>query len=916
MNPARHAQVKRLFLAACELGPVAAAAFLEQACGDDAELRQEVESLLAHHTASTLLPPVDGLAETETLPGDAAAADPDAEAVSETQRIAVGQVVAGRYRVLGLLGRGGVGEVYRAHDLRLGQDVALKFLRADRLLRPARWADFAAEVRMARRVSHPNVNRVHDLGEWNGERFISMELVEGEDLGTLLRREGPMTPDAAIELGRQLASGLGAAHDRDVLHRDLKPANVMLDAEGQARLTDFGIALGGGSDEPAALVGTPQYMAPELFSGGQPTVQSDLYALGMVLAECLGGRAAPLPETQTATGVPSGEPRARLPSDAPTPLAEVIEHCLALDPRARPRSAYEILAALPGHDPVQAALDEGRTPSPQAVAATNLRQPLSATDTWRLAALVAVLLLIVVLLSDRTHLAPRLKQQSPPTSMASKAQATLSKLGYDTDHKNYEHGYSEETLHPDRGSGATLEAPTLQWPGDERQNVLYWYHADADPDTPPAWGELARGMADDDQAPLVQLDTEGRLRAFRAPLEQAGAARQAPAWDDVFRMADLDFQAAQPDAPAGPLPEGLEQWRLWRVEQPGRPPQYVHAALVDGRLALFAVRPTANLNDLELAYARGTVPPRQFLFRVTLQVALLGLSLVLAVKNVRSGTADIRGAGLMAALVAALCALEWVFYVRHSMTLIEEVAAAYWWLAHSSLLVVFAGTGYLGLEPLVRARWPQTLVGLERLERGNWRDGVVAREVLLGVVVGVAAQLMLQALCLWPAGGANGPAIGQAGDGRHWLGILPAFGTIIHLWIDAIWIGVGALLLMCVLRTITRYEWLAGLLFCVVFAAVQMARHGWTGDRAWALGILQGVALWLLLVRGGALAAVVGPAVFGMLAAAPLTTNLGAWYAGMALLSVGSVVALLAGAVWLRTSSPDVFRRRRVLQNA
>ena len=198
MNPARHAQVKRLFFAACELGPEAAAAFLEQACGEDRELLKEVESLLAHHTASTLLPPVDGQAETTPLvPGQMT--DPDAVAVSEEQRIPVGEVVAGRYRVLGLLGRGGVGEVYRAHDLRLGQDVALKFLRADRLSRPTRWADFAAEVRLARRVSHPNVNRVHDLGEWNGERFISMELVEGEDLGSLLRREGPMTADAAID---------------------------------------------------------------------------------------------------------------------------------------------------------------------------------------------------------------------------------------------------------------------------------------------------------------------------------------------------------------------------------------------------------------------------------------------------------------------------------------------------------------------------------------------------------------------------------------------------------------------------------------------------------------------------------------------------------------------------------------------
>ncbi|MFO0896940.1 MAG: serine/threonine-protein kinase [Pirellulales bacterium] len=898
MNPARHAQVKRLFFAACELGPEAAAAFLEQACGEDRELLKEVESLLAHHTASTLLPPVDGQAETTPLvPGQMT--DPDAVAVSEEQRIPVGEVVAGRYRVLGLLGRGGVGEVYRAHDLRLGQDVALKFLRADRLSRPTRWADFAAEVRLARRVSHPNVNRVHDLGEWNGERFISMELVEGEDLGSLLRREGPMTADAAIDLGRQLAAGLGAAHDRGVLHRDLKPANVMIDAAGQVRLTDFGIALEGHSDEPAVLVGTPQYMAPELFSGATPTVQSDLFALGMVLADCLGGRASPAP-TEPAAAKAQGGPRARLPADTPEALADVIECCLAFDPTRRPKSAYEVLAALPGRDPVQAALDEGRLPSPQAVAATTLKRPLSTLDTWRLAGLVAVLLLIVVLLSDRTHLAPRTRQTTPPEEMAEKAHSTLAQLGYETDRANYEHGYSSEPDHPDRTAGPTLEAPALQWPEDRQENLLYWYHADADADTPPAWGELPRELSDGDEAPVVQLDAAGHLRAFHAPVDAVGAAKPAPPWADVFRLADLDYQGARPSTPQGQPPAGLEHWQLWRIDRPNAPPQYVHAALVDGRLALFAVRPTANLAELQLAVERGGSPTREFLFRVTIQVSLLAVSLVLAVRNLRSGAADLRGAGALAALVAALCALEWVFYVRHSHEFIEEVAASYWWLAHSSLLIVFAGAGYLGLEPLVRARWPQTLVGLERLERGNWRDGVVAREVLLGVVVGVAAQLLLQALCLWPPSPGGGPAIGLAGDGRNWLGLWPALGTIVHLAINALWVGLGSLLLLCVLRILTRRDWLAGIAFCLLFAGLQVVRHDWPFDRGGAVGLLQAVGLWLLISRGGALAAVVGPIVFGMLAVAPLTTHLGAWYAGAALLSLGCVVGLVALAIWLR----------------
>src|SRR5204863_4110531 len=123
------------------------------------------------------------------------------------------------------------------------------------------------------------------------------------------------------------------------------------------------------------------------------------------------------------------------------------------------------------------ALDEGRLPSPQAVAATTLKRPLSTIDTWRLAGLVAALLLIVVLLSDRTHLAPRIRQTTPPDQMAEKAHSTLSQLGYDTDRTNYEHGYSSEPDQPDRGAGPLVEAPALQWPEERQAGQLYRDHA-------------------------------------------------------------------------------------------------------------------------------------------------------------------------------------------------------------------------------------------------------------------------------------------------------------------------------------------------------------------------------------------------------------------------------------------------------
>ncbi|HEY6051624.1 MAG TPA: serine/threonine-protein kinase, partial [Thermoanaerobaculia bacterium] len=179
-----------------------------------------------------------------------------------------GTVLGERYRVIGLIGRGGMGEVYRADDLKLGQPVALKFL-PDRLSSDAALLDrFFAEVRTARQVAHPNVCRVYDIGEEDGRHFISMEYVDGEDLASLLRRIGGLPQAKALEIARQLCAGLAAAHERNVLHRDLKPANVMVDGRGRARIMDFGLAVVGGEGEAGAeLAGTPAYMAPEQFAG-------------------------------------------------------------------------------------------------------------------------------------------------------------------------------------------------------------------------------------------------------------------------------------------------------------------------------------------------------------------------------------------------------------------------------------------------------------------------------------------------------------------------------------------------------------------------------------------------------------------------------------------------------------------------
>src|ERR1700687_4539180 len=208
-------------------------------------------------------------------------------------RFVPGTLIAERYRILGRLGKGGMGEVYRANDLRLGQTVALKFLPETTAKDPGVRARFYNQVRIARQVTHPNVCRVYDIGEIDGQPFISMQFVDGENLASLLLRIGRLPADKAVEISRRLCAGLAAAHCEGVLHRDLKPANIMIDGRGQVLIADFGLA--GLAEEISGSdihSGTPDYMAPEQLAGKEVSMQSDIYARGLVMYEIFTGKRA------------------------------------------------------------------------------------------------------------------------------------------------------------------------------------------------------------------------------------------------------------------------------------------------------------------------------------------------------------------------------------------------------------------------------------------------------------------------------------------------------------------------------------------------------------------------------------------------------------------------------------------------
>ena len=335
-----------------------------------------------------------------------------------------GQRFGARYTIIRSLGSGGMGDVYQAWDESLGMAVALKTIKADPAAPPGTAHDleerFKRELRLARQVSHPNVVRIHDLGELGAVKYLTMAYVQGENLATVLGTEGKLPVPRALAIGRQIAAGLAAAHEAGVVHRDLKPANVLIDQDQRALLTDFGIARGvdGGTvhTRAGAVVGTLAYMAPEQARGDVADQRSDVYGFGLILYQLLaGGRPrvggqsdladlmarvtqGPIPLRQAAPGTPD-------------PLVQLVDRCLKRDPDQRFQDARDLLAALNQLRP------DG-----------TLAPPEARRSRWKLAA--AVVAVVGAIIAGTWWLAVR--NRVPPPIMA---RAPLSVLIADFENK-------------------------------------------------------------------------------------------------------------------------------------------------------------------------------------------------------------------------------------------------------------------------------------------------------------------------------------------------------------------------------------------------------------------------------------------------------------------------------------------------
>jgi serine/threonine protein kinase/tetratricopeptide (TPR) repeat protein len=255
-----------------------------------------------------------------------------------------------RYRVLRVLGRGGMGTVYQVEDRQLHRQVALKLIRSEIAESDAVIERFKREIHLSSQITHRNVLRVYDLGEADGVPYLTMQYIEGDDLGSLLKKQKRLPVDRIVAIFRQVCEGLGAAHEQGVVHRDLKPQNIMLDARGTVYLTDFGLARTleqTGVTQTGAIIGTPNYMSPEQVKGEPAGPRSDIYALGVILYEMatgavpFGGKSAY--EVMIARIQRPPRPAREANPELPVYLEKILERCLAVDPQARYQTVQEIL---------------------------------------------------------------------------------------------------------------------------------------------------------------------------------------------------------------------------------------------------------------------------------------------------------------------------------------------------------------------------------------------------------------------------------------------------------------------------------------------------------------------------------------------------------------------------------------------
>jgi serine/threonine-protein kinase len=820
-----------------------------------------------------------------------------------TRGLAPGSILAGRYRLVALLGRGGMGEVYRADDLTLDQPVALKFLPESVTAGDERLNQFHNELRIARRVSHKNVCRLYDLGEAGGRRFLTMEYVDGEDLSSLLRRIGRLPQDKAIEIARQLCAGVAAAHERGVLHRDLKPANVMLDAEGNVRITDFGIATT--TADQHDLSGTPQYMAPEQFAGRPASVASEVHALGLILFEIFTGRRAIDSPTLTHLRDFHKSGTITTPStlvrDLDPAVDRVIVRCLNKDPARRPASALAVAAALPGADPVAAALAAGETPSPEILATAGEVEAVGVVRGITLVFVCVAGLLAFAIYSARSSIPGRTPLDLSPEVLADRAAQVATSLGHPDAAADRAYGF----LRPGDYTGwlfRTRQTPQRYAPVSAGipSAVLFWHRSSPRPLQPMLLSQVTTGDPPSTETDMrtVVLDPRGRLREFRSvpPQRDAGKDSTAPPWDALFAAAGLEMRAFTEVQPEWTPRDYADVRGAWEgpLGDPDATHVRVEAGAYRGKIVSFSI--VGPWTQATLMQGRQQSQADRVII-ATVTVAMLGVFVVAALiarRNLRANRADRRGAARLAAFTACVGFLVWLLRAHHSSAVQAEFQNLFRALSDTALTTALIWVIYIALEPYVRRLWPDSLLGWSRLMAGHLRDPRVGRDVLTGVAVGVAVSLIDVArttMLPWLGYAAPSPPYGGAVD------ILNGPGRMIASWALASGSTVQAaltLVLMIVLIRLTlRRAWLTIPVTALLLGFPAAAQTGTTNTTLILLfPLATGILFTLLVFRSGLLAFATAWFVWSVLSNVPMVQDWSHWSAAAGNWTLAALTAL------------------------
>ena len=810
---------------------------------------------------------------------------------SGQERFLPGTVLGNRYRIVALLGRGGMGEVYRADDLKIGQPVALKFLPAHLEREPDRLHRLLGEVRVARQVSHPNVCRVYDVGEFEGHHFITMEYVDGEDLAALLLRIGRLPQEKALDLALQIGAGLAAAHVQGIVHRDLKPANIMLDGRGRARITDFGLAAAAQAVHgKEAQWGTPAYMAPEQRAGGEITLRTDVYALGLVLFEMFTGRGAQPadapPDSVTRAEELPAPPSSFVPGLDPTIDAAILK-CLARDPAKRPASAAGFLALFAGGDPLDAALRAGDTPSPEMVAAAGEGGSLSSARAWGLFGLALLAGTAALLIGARVAGLDDVPMPLSPDALRDRAREIVRQMGDDVPARSTEWwiglgaGYSEWALgqpHAPSLADATPAAVRFNYRQSPRPIIPAGSTIPTRFDPAPSWNGES----------YVALDLKGELLEFSRIARQlappdSGSAR-AMDWNPLLALSGTDLRGLQAVEPLW-TPDVPSDARAAWVASPGGKPVRIEAAAWKGRPVWFR-----TIAAWDRAERDSSMPPpgqTGFAFFVALSAVLLVAFSMLARHNLRLGRGDPRGALRVATVVFVSFSLANSLAFRWAL---EPVQLWRWMVRQPFFPALFAWLVYLGVEPFLRRRWPHRLIAWTRLLDGRFADPLVGREVLLGFLAGAGVAI------------ANGipAALGRHHHLAFLLTTLP-LGRDADFWAsvcdapgEGLMRGLAPFAMLLLLRVILRRDSAAWVGAGLLWVLTQLPSWNLSGSE-W-VSIALAVACLLLAVRVGVVAAIVATVTSDLLiTCTPLSFDSSRWYAWR----TGVVaILLLALAAW------------------